>query len=120
MMSESSVRLTPMYYCDFMYGCVIATHMLQRVGVAQADLCHHPYTRAKQTIVFNDMVHLQVAGAKDWIFEPETIDGVNFVEIQMKRTQASAALQPATPKVSGVSNSPMSCCEPCARLLQSV
>jgi hypothetical protein len=63
---------------------VLVCHCIHAVAyLAQVDLCQS-YPHTMQHIVFKKMVHIQVAGVKDWIVEPETVDGIDFVEIRMK------------------------------------
>jgi hypothetical protein len=55
-----------------------------------------------QHIVFKKMVHIQVAGVKDWIVTPETVDGIDFVEIHMKDSGFSRYVTGTTTGIRGM------------------
>ena len=55
-----------------------------------------------QHIVFKKMVHIQVAGVKDWIVTPETVDGIDFIEIQMKDSGFSRYVTGTTTGIRGM------------------
>jgi len=61
-----------------------------------------PHTSNMQPIVFKKMVHIQGAGVKDWIVQPETVDGVDFVEVQMKESGFSRFVTGTTRGISGM------------------
>ena len=55
-----------------------------------------------QHIVFKKIVHIQVAGVKDWIVTPETVDGIDFVEIHMKDSGFSRYVTGTTTGIRGM------------------